>query len=118
MRERVRAWLTRSGPLVMLAVVTALVVRMRQGPCPDNDAVSLSQAIAQATGGVVAPKDVRWEPSRGALEDLVLGLFALVLSSETPSGPRDVWRVRVRVTPEGHPLGVLDAHDLTQTPLG
>ncbi|HSQ63889.1 MAG TPA: hypothetical protein VLM85_11775, partial [Polyangiaceae bacterium] len=32
--------------------------------------------------------------------------------------PRDVWRVRVRLSPEGHPLSVSDAHDLTQTPLG
>ena len=29
-----------------------------------------------------------------------------------------MWRVRVRVTPEGHPLVVTEAHDLTQTPLG
>ncbi len=95
--------------------VAGVVLR---GPVPDNDPSSLARAISAATGGTVQPRDVRWEPSGGALSDLVVGRFALVLSSETPGAPRDVWRVRVRLTPEGHPLVVTGAHDLTQTPLG
>ncbi len=85
---------------------------------PENDPSSLARAIGRATGGVVQPQDVRWEPSSGVIDDLVFGRFALALSSETAGGPRDVYRVRVRVTPEGHPLGVTEAHDITQTPLG
>jgi hypothetical protein len=85
---------------------------------PDNDPASLARAIGQVTGGVVQPQDIRWEPSGGAIDDLVFGRFALVLSSATAGGPRDLYRVRVRVTPEGHPLAVTEAHDLTQTPLG
>src|SRR5262249_7249336 len=37
---------------------------------------------------------------------------------EAAGAPRDVYRARVRLTPEGRPLDVADVHDLTQTPLG
>jgi hypothetical protein len=117
-KEAVLAWLSRRGPLVLLATVLTLAVALFRGPCPDNDAAALALALGEATKGVVSAKDIRWEPSRGALSDLILGRFVLVLSSPSAGGPRDVWRVRVRVTPEGHPLAVVDAHDLTQTPLG
>ncbi len=100
-----------------VAVCGAFTVIVR-GAVPSNDPESIARAMSSATGGVVRASDVRWEPSSGALIDLLFGRFALVLSSETANGPRDVWRVRVRVTPEGHPLTVIDAHDLTQTPLG
>jgi hypothetical protein len=100
------------------AAVCAMGTLVFRGSAPDNDASSLARAMGVATGGVVDPHDVRWERSSGAFSDLIFGRFALVLSSETAGGPRDVWRVRVRVTPEGRPLEVCDAHDLTQTPLG
>ncbi|HSQ67037.1 MAG TPA: hypothetical protein VLM85_27655 [Polyangiaceae bacterium] len=96
----------------------ALVAATLRGPVPDNDPAALAAAIGRATHGVVQPRDVVWEPSGGMVSDLVLGRFALALGSETPGAPRDVWRVRVRLSPEGHPLSVSDAHDLTQTPLG
>jgi hypothetical protein len=67
---------------------------------------------------VVAPQDIRWEPSDGAFDDAVNGRWALVLSSAEPGAPRDVWRVRVRVSPEGHPVEIGDARNLTTTPLG
>jgi len=103
---------------VAFAGACALVATAFRDGVPDNDPASLARAIGRATGGVVQPQDVRWEPSGGALSDLAFGRFALVLSSETAGSPRDVWRVRVRLTPEGHPLAVTGAHDLTQTPLG
>ncbi len=105
----------RVAAFAAICGIAGVIVR---GSAPDNDAASLARAMGAATGGVVDAKDIRWEPSNGAVSDLVFGRFALVLSSETAGGPRDVWRVRVRVTPEGHPLAVCDAHDLTQTPLG
>jgi hypothetical protein len=104
--------------VVAFAAVCALATTALKSPVPDNDPSSLARAIGQATGGFVQPQDVRWEPSSGVLSDLVVGRFALVLSSATQNGPRDVYRVRVRLTPEGHPLAVTEAHDLTQTPLG
>jgi hypothetical protein len=106
------------GRVIAFAAACAVGTVVWGGALPDNDPSSLAQAMGRATGGVVAPQDVRWEPSGGALEDLVLGRFALVLSSAAPGGPRDVWRLRVHLTPEGHPLAVAGAHDLTQTPLG
>src|SRR5207237_2151285 len=60
----------------------------------------------------------RWEPSSGVVSDLVTGRFALFLGSETAGGARDVYRARVRLSPEGHLVAIGDACNLTQTPLG
>jgi hypothetical protein len=100
------------------AAACALATVAARDGVPDNDPASLARAIGGATGGIVQPQDVRWETTGGELSDLVLGRFALALSSKTAGGPRDVWRVRVHLTPEGHPLAVTSAYDLTQTPLG
>ena len=103
---------------IAFAGACALVTAALRGHAPENDPNALARAIGVATGGTVQARDIRWEPSGGAFSDLVFGRFALALSSQTPGGPRDVWRVRVRLTPEGHPLAVTGAHDLTGTPLG
>jgi hypothetical protein len=86
-------------------------------PSP-RDAAELARALGAATGAVVHPEDIRWEPSRGVLSDLVCGRFALYLASPTDSSPRDVYRARVRLSPEGRPLSVGDPRNLTSTPLG
>jgi hypothetical protein len=83
-----------------------------------SDVASLAVALGRATNAVVRPEDIRWEPSRGVASDLVFGRFALFLASETEGAPRDVYRVRVRLSPEGHPLSIGTPHDLTSTPLG
>ena len=85
---------------------------------PRQTIVDLAQSLSEAAGGVVEPRDVRWEPSTGVVSDFAFGRWAIFLASDTKGGPRDVWRARVRLTPEGRPLGVADAHDLTGTPLG
>jgi hypothetical protein len=74
--------------------------------------------LGASTNCVVLPEAIRWEPSRGAVLDLVLGRRLLFLASDRPNGPRDVWRASVRVTPDGMLLGVADTHNLTSTPLG
>lgn len=63
----------------------------------------------------MAPADVRWETSAGDLSDAVLGRWSLFLAGDDA---RDVWRARVRVSPDGSVIAVEDAHDLTSTPLG
>ncbi len=85
---------------------------------PRHDIGDLAAVLGEAVGGVVEPRDVRWEPSEGVTSDFLFGRWALFLASETKGGARDVWRARVRLTPEGRPLDVSDAHDLTSTPLG
>ncbi len=89
-----------------------------RGVAPRKDIVDLAHALGDAAGGVVEPHDVRWEPSDGVMSDFIGGRWAIFLASQSTGGPRDVWRARVRLTPEGRPLEVTDAHDLTGTPLG
>ena len=48
----------------------------------------------------------------------MLGRRVLFLARRAGEDTRDVWRARARVSPEGDVLEVLDAHDLTSTPLG
>jgi hypothetical protein len=89
-----------------------------RGVAPRKDIGDLAQALSEATSGFVEPRDVRWEPSEGVMHDFLFGRWAVFLSAESKSGPRDVWRARVRLTPEGRPVEIGDAHDLTGTPLG
>lgn len=83
-----------------------------------SDAGELAALVSGASSTVVRAEDLRWEPSRGLLADLVSGRFLLFLGSERPEGPRDVYRARVRLSPEGRPLGVAAVYNLTSTPLG
>jgi len=90
---------------------------VRTGPAP-RDVASLSRALGEEIHGFVRSEDVRWEPSRGAVADLLSGRFALLLGSDVDSGPRDVYRARIRVTPEGRVVGIASVCNLTATPLG
>ncbi len=74
--------------------------------------------LSEATGAVVEPNDIRWEPSRGVLGDFLTGRNVLFLGSASPGAPRDVYRARVRLAPEGRPLGLVGTYNLTSTPLG
>jgi hypothetical protein len=85
-------------------------------PSPTVD--GLASMLGDAVHQLVAAPDIRWEPSRGVVADLVLGRRVLFLASDQPRGPRDVWRAAVRVTPDGHAMNVVEAHNLTETPLG
>jgi hypothetical protein len=85
---------------------------------PGRTITDLASALAEVTGGVVEPSDVRWEPAGGAVSDFVRGRWAVFLASSSKGGPRDVWRARVRLTPEGRPIEIASAYDLTATPLG
>jgi hypothetical protein len=52
------------------------------------------------------------------LSDFVVGRRAVFLAYTPGEDTRDVWRARVRLSPEGSVLDVGDARDLTNTPLG
>jgi hypothetical protein len=118
MREWRHAWRHARGPLLVGALL-ALGACVRHGPVPGHDLASLASALGRAAGGAqVDPEDIRWEPSRGIVADLVFGRRVLFLARRAPDEPRDLWRSRVRVAPDGAALDVADAHDLTNTPLG
>jgi hypothetical protein len=103
----------------LLAVGVAAVAAGSRGCAPEAGLDGLTRALAQATGGAeVAGDAIRWEPSGGVLADLVGGRRVLFLARRPGEDARDVWRARVRVTLEGGVLDVVDAHDLTNTPLG
>lgn len=86
---------------------------------PGRDLGALSAALAHGIGAAsVEARDVRWEPSRGPVVDLLVGRWLLFLARVPGDDARDVWRARVRVAPDGSVLQVAELHDLTNTPLG
>jgi hypothetical protein len=104
--------------LGVFASAVACIAAAESTPVPDPTIEGVAGMLGAKAGRVVLPADVRWEPSRGDVPDLVLGRRVLFLASDLPGGPRDVWRAAVRVTPDGHALDVSDTHNLTSTPLG
>ncbi len=102
------------GALAGLALVVAA---FRPAP-PPRELPALADALGVAIAGAVSPDDIRWEPSHGALDDYAFGRWVVFLGAKTAGAPRDVWRARVRLTPEGRPVEVAETHDLTSTPLG
>jgi len=105
------------------------LVAIARGAAPKNDPRGVADALGEAAGAKVLPEDVRWAASGGVIDDWIDGRWAIFLASDGTSAaqrgpqqgagaPRDVWRARVRLSPEGHPIEVKDAHNLTQTELG
>ena len=119
---RAKEWLRQRAPLTLACGALGVAVAASRGRAPGRDLDAVAAALGQAMGvgaeGTVAPADVRWEPSRGAFADVVEGRWALFLARRAGDDARDVWRARARVSPEGAVLEILDAHDLTNTPLG
>ena len=114
-----RYWARSRAPLVACSAGLAMAVALGRSEPPGRDLGRLAAALGRGAGGaVVAPADIRWGPSGGLIEDLVCGRWAVFLARSAGEEPRDVWRARVRVTPEGDALEVDPAHDLTDTPLG
>ena len=99
------------------AAATATCLFRTRSPGRDLDALAESLGSA-AEDAHVAPEDLRWEPSRGALGDLLFGRRLLFLARGKQDETHDVWRARVRVTPDGSVIDVADVRDLTNTPLG
>jgi hypothetical protein len=112
-------WLRSRSRLALPVGALAAAAGLLGSPAPGHSLDELAHALGLASGECrVRTADIRWEPSSGALSDLLLGRGLLFLASAPGEETRDVWRARVRVSPEGSVLGVVDAHDLTNTPLG
>jgi hypothetical protein len=106
----------RLGAFVGALASGVVVARAPSTPSPTVDGVA--SMLGESIQRVVASSDIRWEPSGGVLGDLLAGRRVVFLASDQVHGPRDVWRAAVRVTPDGRPLDVVEAHNLTDTPLG
>ncbi|MBX3189298.1 MAG: phosphodiester glycosidase family protein [Labilithrix sp.] len=114
------------APILGIGIALGALVSIADDSDAPRDARELAVALGRATGNAfVREEDVRWEPSGGVVSDLVRGRFALFLASATEGGPRDVYRARLRLSPEGRPIGVRGRfggmsgpRNLTSTPLG
>jgi hypothetical protein len=106
-------------PIAFACAMAGAAACVFHSPAPGRDLSALAAALGGAAQGArVAPGDVRWESSGGALADLVVGRGLLFLAERPSEDTRDVWRARARVAPDGSVLEIADAHDLTNTPLG
>jgi len=117
--EHTREWLRHNGRLALACALAAVAVGVARPSPPGRDLDGLARALSDAAGGArVLPGDVRWEPSGGMIDDFVAGRRAVFLAYTRGEETRDLWRARVRLSPEGSAIAVEDAHDLTNTPLG
>ncbi len=118
LRERASAWLRERSRLPLACAALGAWGGLA-GSAPARDLPALASALGQsADDAIVSAGDIRWEPSGGAAFDFALGRRVLFLARTARDDERDVWRARVRVSPEGAALEVLGAHNLTNTPLG
>jgi hypothetical protein len=111
-------WARARGPIAGAFAGLAVLAGVERGGSPGRDLHALATALGQVAHASVDPGDIRWEPSEGALDDAVIGRWALFLARAAGEETRDVWRARVRVSPDGDVVDVGDAYDLTSTPVG
>jgi hypothetical protein len=117
--DRFSGWARARGPIALAFAGVATMAGMTGGAAPGRDLAGLAAALGQAAGGArVDPKDIRWEPSGGIFADALMGRWVVFLARDPGAEARDVWRARVRVSPDGDAMSVGSAYDLTSTPIG
>ncbi len=104
--------------LVVVIAACALVTRLLAGTPPDPTPQGVAKMLGTAIAGVVHPDEFVWEPSRGAVIDVLMGRDVLFLGIAEHEDLRDLFRARVRVSREGRPIEVQRVRNLTYTPLG
>jgi len=107
-----------SGRIAGLVALLALGRACLAGPPPPKTLEGLLGALGNAAHVVIRPNDFIWEASSGIAGDFADGRRVLFLGAEKAGAPRDVFRARVRLSPEGRPLEIRDVVNLTQTPFG
>lgn len=107
-----------SGAAAGLVAVVALVRACASGAPPEKSREGLTRALGAAAHVVVGPDEFVWEEDEGVIGDFEGGRRVLFLGAERVGAPRDLYRARVRLSPEGRPLEIVDVVDLTSTPLG
>jgi hypothetical protein len=108
----------RRGPLLGFVALLATFAHCARTKPPERSVQGLAQLLGDASGGVVKPEELIWEHSPGVIEELVLGRRVLFLGRSRAGGARDVYRARVRLTPDGQPLSVTATRNVTDTPVG
>lgn len=83
-----------------------------------NDAQSVARALGDAANAQVDPHGYRWGESHGSLGDFLFGRDAWFLGIPRGESTRDLFRTRVRVTPEGRVVATGAVHNITQTQIG
>lgn len=117
LKDAISRLLVEKGAVLGGAAAVALAISFHDGSA--DDAPALAGLLASEAGGLsVREADLRWEPSGGALSDWISGRWLLFLGSAQPDGPRDVYRTRVRLSPEGKVVGIGAIYNLTSTPIG
>jgi len=112
------AFFQRRGPLLGFVALLAAVSHCSLPRPPERSLSGVAQLLAGAIGGVVKPEELIWEPSAGAMEELLLGRRVLFLGADRAGNARDLYRARVRLTFDGQPLSVRSLHNVTDTPVG
>ena len=82
----------------MLALLGALV------PNLDRSELAVARCAERASGAAIEPGELVWDASDGLLADLVIGRRLWFLGRTTKQSPRDLFDVRVHLTPGGAPL--------------
>lgn len=117
-REELLRLAKTSGRIAGLCAALALGRACFAGPPPPKTLEGLVAALGQVAHVVVRPNDFVWEASEGIVADFSSGRRVLFLGAEKAGAPRDLYRARVRLSPEGRPLEIKDVVNLTQTPYG
>ncbi len=105
-------------PLLALAAAAGIAARCSAERPPERTLEGLAHMLGQASGTVVAAKEIRWEASPGLLRETFLGRRVLFLGAKKQGQPRDVYRAAVRVSVDGKPFAVREVRNLTDTSLG
>ena len=119
--ERARAWLRDHGGVALAFAGLSAMAASTRGAAPGSDLKALARALgAAADSAQVSPNDLRWESSAGALADLVFGRRVLFLQRAARAKTRGTFGScpRALVSRGGVLDGVVDARDVTNTPLG
>lgn len=112
------AFLKRRGLLLGLVASLAMLAHGTAPRPPERTLAGVARMLGNSISGVVRPEELIWERSPGVLEELLLGRRVLFLGAERAGSARDLYRARVRVTPDGQPLSVSGVHNVTDTPVG
>lgn len=118
-RIRALAWsrLRSRGALLLCGALVGAA--WASVPRPSSfDERTVAGMLGESIEGEVEPDEYVWEPSRGALVDLIRGRGVVFLGRRPEGSPRDVFRAVVNVTPGGRPLRVARITAITATPHG